>query len=77
MIKTAILKPLPMSQLYPYRYIQKKIVKSDKAVVPVQCKAVQYGIGFFSGIRGFWNKEPYTLYLFCLEDHFMIFEESG
>jgi branched-chain amino acid aminotransferase len=66
-----------MSKNYPYAYIRKKIVKSEQATVPVQCKAVQYGIGCFSGIRGFWNKEEKTLYLFRLEDHFKRFKESA
>jgi branched-chain amino acid aminotransferase len=66
-----------MSKNYPYAYIRKKIVASSKATVPVQCKAVQYGIGCFSGIRGFWNKEHKNLYLFRLEDHFKRFKESA
>ena len=48
---------------YPYAFIRKKIVKSKDATVPVQCKALQYGLGCFSGIRGFWNKKSNLILL--------------
>ena len=47
---------------FPYAYIRKKIVKSKDATVPVQCKALQYGLGCFSGIRGFWNAKDKNIY---------------
>lgn len=66
-----------MSQTFPYAYIQKKIVGIEKAVVPIQAKAIQYGIGCFSGIRGFWNPEKKNLYIFRLEDQFQRLQESA
>lgn len=62
---------------FPYTYIRKKIVKSKDATVPVQCKALQYGLGCFSGIRGFWNAKNKNLYLFRVDDHFYRLQESA
>ena len=62
---------------YPYAFIRKKIVKSKDATVPVQCKALQYGLGCFSGIRGFWNKKDKNIYLFRADDHFYRLQESA
>ncbi len=68
---------MAISKTFPYAYIRKKICKIEDAVVPIQCKAIQYGLGCFSGIRGFWNSNKKNLYLFRLEDHFKRFEESA
>lgn len=65
------------SKNFPFAYIRKKVCKIDDAVVPIQCKAIQYGLGCFTGIRGFWNKKKKNLYLFRLKDHFMRFEEAA
>ena len=62
---------------FPYAYIRKKIVKSKDATVPVQCKALQYGLGCFSGIRGFWNAKDKNIYLFRPDDHFYRLQESA
>lgn len=66
-----------MSTTFPYTYIRKKIVPTVKAVIPIQAKAIQYGIGCFSGIRGFWNPKTNNLYIFRLEDQFIRLEESA
>jgi len=66
-----------MSNSFPYAFIKGKIVKSEKALVPVQCKAVQYGLGCFSGIRGHWNPTTKNLYLFRAKDHFDRMQESA
>jgi branched-chain amino acid aminotransferase len=59
-----------MSKTFPYSYIRGKICKTAKATIPIQSKAVQYGLGIFSGIRGHWNKKDKELYLFRLKDHY-------
>ena len=48
-----------------------------KAHVPIMCKAVQYGLGIFSGIRGHWNAKDKNLYLFRPEDHFRRMQEAA
>lgn len=60
---------------FPFTYITGKIVPSAKATVPVGSKAVQYGLGCFSGIRGNWNGSE--LFLFRDEDHFKRLKESA
>lgn len=55
---------------FPYAYIRNKICKNEEAVVPIQCKAIQYGLGVFSGIRGNYNQKKRSLYLFRMEDHY-------
>ena len=66
-----------MSKTFPYAYIRKKTCKISEANVPIQCKAIQYGIGCFSGIRGFWNAKKKNLFLFRLDDHFQRLQESA
>ncbi|MBT4917088.1 branched-chain amino acid transaminase [Candidatus Peregrinibacteria bacterium] len=66
-----------MSKTFPYAYIRKKMTPIAKAQVPIMCKAVQYGLGVFSGIRGHWNAKDKNLYLFRPEDHFRRLEEAA
>lgn len=66
-----------MDKTFPYAYIHKKVCKIEDAVVPIQAKAIQYGIGCFSGIRGFWNKKKDNLFIFRLEDNFVRLQESA
>lgn len=66
-----------MSKTFPYAYIRKKTCKIGEANVPIQCKAIQYGIGCFSGIRGFWNAKKKNLFIFRLDDHFDRLQESA
>lgn len=58
-----------MSKTFPYAYIRKKVVKVADATVPIQSKAIQYGLGCFTGIRGAWNNRDKNLYLFRMRDH--------
>lgn len=66
-----------MSNPYPQAYIRKKICPIKDAVVPVNCKAVQYGQGCFAGIRGNWNAKEKQLYIFRLQDHYERLKESA
>lgn len=59
-----------MPKEFPFGYIRNKICKSSDAVIPIQSKAVQYGLGVFTGIRGNWNPKTKNLYIFRLEDHY-------
>ena len=66
-----------MPKQFPYTFIRKKFVKTAEATVPIQCKALQYGQGVFTGVRGNWNDKDKNLYLFRLEDHFKRFQEAA
>jgi branched-chain amino acid aminotransferase len=66
-----------MAETLPFAYIREKVCKEKDAVISIQCKAVQYGQGCFTGIRGNWNENHKQLYLFRLEEHFKRFKESA
>jgi len=66
-----------MSKPYKYAYIRKKTCKMSEAVVPINCKAIQYGQGAFAGIRANWNAKQKQLYVFRLEDHYKRLSESA
>src|SRR4051812_10324303 len=54
----------------PYAFFQKQIVPLEEAKVSVVTHALHYGTACFEGIRGNWNAEEETLYLFRLKEHF-------
>ncbi|HRU05933.1 MAG TPA: branched-chain amino acid transaminase [Candidatus Brocadiia bacterium] len=51
-------------------YFRGKFVPLDQATVSVRCKALNYGLGVFEGIRGYWNASHNQLYVFRLREHF-------
>jgi branched-chain amino acid aminotransferase len=65
------------NKTYPYSYIRNKICKSKDATISIQCKAIQYGQGCFSGIRINWNPAHKQLYVFRLEDHYKRIKNSA
>lgn len=58
-----------MSKVFPYAFFQKKIVKTADAKVSIMCKAIQYGLGSFSSVRGYYDAKTKSVYLFRLDDH--------
>lgn len=66
-----------MSQPYfPFCYFQDKFTKTEDAKVSIMTNALQYGTGFFGGIRGYYNKKGRYLSIFRLEDHYKRFCNS-
>ena len=53
----------------PYAYLKKQIVPLAEAKIGVMTHAFNYGTGVFEGIRGNWNADDETCYLFRPEDH--------
>lgn len=53
----------------PYAYFKKQIVPLADAKLGVMTHAFNYGTGVFEGIRGNWNEEDETIYLFKVEEH--------
>jgi branched-chain amino acid aminotransferase len=53
----------------PYAYFQKQIVPLADAKIGVMTHAFNYGTGVFEGIRGNWNADDETVYLFRIEEH--------
>jgi len=68
---------MAVEKTFPYSFIRGKICRTSEAVIPIQSKAVQYGLGIFTGIRGNWNPKKKNLYLFRFKDHFIRLEESA
>ncbi len=53
----------------PYAYFQKQIMPLADAKIGIMTHAFNYGTGVFEGIRGNWNEEEETIYLFKVEEH--------
>ena len=53
----------------PYAYFRKQIVPLSEAKIGVMTHAFNYGTGVFEGIRGNWNADDSTVYLFKVEEH--------
>ena len=53
----------------PYAYFQRNIIPLEQAKISVMTHAFNYGTAVFEGIRGNWNAEENTLYLFRVREH--------
>ncbi len=53
----------------PYAYFQKQVVPLGEAKIGIMTHAFNYGTGVFEGIRGNYNADDDTIYLFRVEDH--------
>ncbi|MBA4179314.1 MAG: branched chain amino acid aminotransferase [Anaerolinea sp.] len=54
----------------PYAYFQGNIVPLSEAKIGVMTHAFNYGTAVFEGIRGNWNEDDQTTYLFRMREHF-------
>jgi branched-chain amino acid aminotransferase len=61
----------------PYAYFQKNIVPLADAKIGIMTHAFNYGTGVFEGIRGNWNAEHETIYLFKIEEHLKRLRDSA
>lgn len=66
-----------MSKTFPFAFMKNRVCPIKNATVPIQSKAIQYGLGCFSGIRGHWNSKQKNLFLFRLQDHFERFAQAA
>lgn len=57
-------------------YLDGEFVAWNDAKIHVFSPAVKYGAAVFEGIRGYWNTETETMYLFRLEEHMRRLELS-
>lgn len=62
---------------FPYAFFEDKIVKIEDAKVSIMTNALQYGTGFFGGLRGYYNAEEKYLSIFRIEDHYKRFLSSA
>jgi branched-chain amino acid aminotransferase len=61
----------------PYAYFQKQIIPLADAKMGIMTHGFNYGTGVFEGIRGNWNADDETVYLFRVEDHLRRLRESA
>lgn len=54
---------------FPYAYFKGKVIKIEDAKVSIMTNALQYGTAIFGGIRGYYNADEKSLYVFRLDDH--------
>jgi branched-chain amino acid aminotransferase len=54
----------------PYAYLQRQVVPLAEAKIGIMTHAFNYGTGVFEGIRGNWNADDGTMYLFRIREHF-------
>ncbi|GAB4337853.1 MAG: branched-chain amino acid transaminase [Dehalococcoidia bacterium] len=54
----------------PYAYFRGEIVPLAEAKLGVMTHAFNYGTAVFEGIRGNWNADDQTIYLFRMREHF-------
>lgn len=57
------------SNYMQYAYFEGSIVPFEDAKVSVATNALQYGIGLFGGIKGYYSKERNGVNIFRLDDH--------
>ena len=53
-----------------FAFFQGKIVPIDEAKVDIRTNTLQYGTGVFEGIRGYWNEDTKTNYIFRMREHY-------
>lgn len=54
----------------PFAYFQGNIVPLEQAKIGVMTHAFNYGTAVFEGIRGNWNSDDQTIYLFRMREHY-------
>jgi len=61
----------------PYAYLKKQIVPLADAKIGIMTHAFNYGTGVFEGIRGNYNAEHDTVYMFRVQEHLKRLYESA
>ncbi|KYH29009.1 MULTISPECIES: branched-chain amino acid transaminase [Clostridium] len=57
-------------------FYQGKIVEEKEVSISIRCKAFNYGLACFEGIRAYWDEESEQLYAFRLKEHYERFLQS-
>ncbi len=60
-----------------WAFFEGKMVPIDDAKLSIMTQVINYGIGAFGGIRGYWNQQEQQLYVFRIDDHFRRFLSSA
>lgn len=57
-------------------FYQGEIVNEKEVNISIRCKALNYGLGCFEGIRAYYDSSTDQLYAFKLEEHYKRFLDS-
>jgi branched-chain amino acid aminotransferase len=60
-----------------WAWLDGRVVPYREASFGLLTHALNYGTGFFAGLRGYWNADERQLFVFRPEDHFRRFCESA
>lgn len=52
-----------------WAFLKGKVVPIQEAHISIMSQVVNYGIGAFGGVRGYWNADRQQLYVFRIHDH--------
>ena len=63
-------RPSPDALPELYAFFQGDYVPLKDAQVSIMTHALHYGTGIFEGIRGNWNQEKNTVYIFRMREHY-------
>lgn len=58
-------------------YVDGRYVPDDDATVSVRCRALNYGLGCFGGVRGYQADDEQEVYVFRLADHMKRLAQSA
>ena len=64
-------------EFFDFAFFKDNVVPIEQANVPIMTNALQYGTGFFGGIRAYYNTEDKAAYIFRLKDHCARFVNSS
>ncbi len=62
---------------FPYAFFGAMQTPIEKAQISIMSKVVQYGLGWFGGVRGYISTDKKTINMFRLEDHIKRFINSS
>lgn len=62
---------------FPYAFFKGKVIPIEQAQVSIMTNALQYGTGFFAGVRAYYNENDKAAYVFRLDDHVTRFLNSA
>lgn len=62
---------------YPHAFFVDKVTPIEEAKISVMAKVVQYGMGWFGGVRGYLSQDKRSLNIFRLDDHITRFINSS
>lgn len=65
------------AEYFPYTFFEGGMIRTEDAKVSIMTNALQYGTGFFGGIRGYYDIQKGYLSLFRLDDHIARFLSSA